>query len=94
METHGDTVALIQAAFPGHDGLIQRASSQNPTFRDLCEDYKYCAEALDRRERGEVAGEPDHRQEYAELLEQLRQEIETWLDALGDGFSVSRGDQG
>jgi hypothetical protein len=84
-----DTLSLVTNALPGRDSLIERAYRANSSFRSLCQDYRKCAEALERWRRSEVSASFSRAQEYAELLASLAQEIESWLD--GTGTDPKRG---
>jgi hypothetical protein len=82
MTARQDARTLVTSSFPGHDSLIDRAYRENESFRDLCQDYRNCALALDRwrRQKGD---QPSRRaREYAELLAELTGEVESWLGAL------------
>ena len=72
---------MIQARFPGRERSIARAFGENPSFRDLCDDYRKCASAVDLWQRHQGTSAALRRQEYAELLEELGLEIRTWLNA-------------
>jgi hypothetical protein len=75
------TAALIQTLYPGRDRLIESALDEYPAFRELCEDYRRCASAVDRWQRQDGIEATSRHQEYAELLEELGLEIQAWLDA-------------
>lgn len=77
-----DIPALIRTSFPGRDPLIERVFHDNQTFRDLCQDYRRCAAALNRWSARADAEAVPRQQEYAELLAELGREIESWLDAM------------
>ena len=76
-----DTLNLIRGLFPGREQLIEHAFHDQGSFRDLCEGYRRCVEARQRWEQLSGAEAPPQLQEYTELLAELSQEIETWLDA-------------
>jgi hypothetical protein len=85
MSSEQDARSRIKRAFPGRERLIDRAFRDDPTFRELCRDYRKCAIALDewRRLRGD---DPTSRsREYAELLDDLLAEIGNWLDTFQTG---------
>ena len=75
-----ETLKLIQTSFPGRDQLIEKAFSDTQSFRDLCEDYRKCFAALHRWKRRTTVEASPRRQEYTNLLMELGQEIETWLE--------------
>jgi hypothetical protein len=76
-----DTLSVVTRALPGRDSLIERTYRENRSFRDLCQDYRKCAEALERWRRSEASASSSRIREYAELLTALGREIESWLDA-------------
>jgi hypothetical protein len=86
-----DTLSLVTSALPGRDSLIERAYRESRSFRDLCRDYRKCAEALERWRRSEVSASSSRVREYAELLAELAQEIESWFDATGTDPGRARG---
>ena len=75
-----DTLSFVTSALPGRDSLIERAYRANRSFRGLCQDYRKCAEALERWRRSEISASSSRVREYAELLAALAQEIESWLE--------------
>jgi hypothetical protein len=91
MVSKQDTRSLINRAFPGRESLIERAYRGSGSFRDLCRDYRNCAAALDRWRRSDGDASSSRAREYAELLAELAQEIESWLDAIGNDSSRARG---
>jgi hypothetical protein len=76
-----NTQTLITCAFSGRELLIERVYRESGSFRDLCGDYRKCASALERWRRLGGASSP-RVDEYAELLDELAEEIEAWLDAV------------
>lgn len=76
------TVSLIQSVCPGRDRLIERVYRDSPPFRELCHDFRRCVTALDRWTTRPAAEANQRQEEYSELLTELRQEIESWLDAV------------
>jgi hypothetical protein len=92
MSSNQDTLSLVKSALPGRDSLIERAYRANCSFRGLCQDYRKCAEALERWRRSEVSVSCSRAQEYAELLAALAQEIESWLTGTGIDLAPSPGD--
>lgn len=76
---------LIQRAFPGHGALIERGLREHPTFRELCDDYRRCAIALEDRKGRACAGNSDRVCEYEQLLAELADEVRGWLEALSQG---------
>jgi len=82
MSPASDTLALIRSSFAGRDRLIEHAYRESRAFRELCEDYRRCAAALDRWKRLNGRGVPSRSQEYTELLAELTREIESCLDVM------------
>ena len=74
-----DARSFVRQCFPEIGALIERAYRNSPSFRDLCQDYRNCAVALDRWIQ--LAGdEPAQRvEEYTELLAELAAEVESWI---------------
>lgn len=83
MVSKQDTRSLVKRESPGRESLVERAYRENSSFRDLCEDYRDCAETLERWRRSEGSASFLRAREYAGLLAELTQEIESWLDAIG-----------
>lgn len=84
MASRRTAAAQIQTLFPGHDRLIDVAYRDDPTFRELCDDYRRCAAAIERW-RGLNGDESMSRvDEYSELLDRLAHEVEAWLEESGD----------
>jgi hypothetical protein len=81
MVSRQNTQTLVKRAFPGREPLIERVYRESGSFRDLCGDYRKCASVLERWRRS--GGVPSPRvDEYTELLDELTEEIEAWLDAV------------
>ena len=83
-----DEQSLLQTAFPGRDTVIGRAYRDNPAFRELCQDYRKCALALERWSRLDGGDAASRTLEYTELLAELTSEIESWL---GQGSTAPEG---
>ena len=81
MNSDPNVLNLIRDSFPGRDRLIESAYRDNLVFRDPCDDYRKCVRALERWKQLEANGTGPRRKEYAELLDELRGEIQTWLEA-------------
>jgi hypothetical protein len=82
MASRQGTDSLIRSAFPGHDSLIERAFRENRAFRELCQDYRACAVALERWRRLQGEEPSSRAREYAELLAQLGSEIASWIEGM------------
>ena len=77
-----NTLTLIQTRFPDHNRLVDTAFRENPSFRDLCRDYRTCLTALNRWKQLEDPESAPRRQEYTELLAALGSEIQASLDGM------------
>jgi len=80
MTAKPDIAAQISSSFPGYEQLIDHAYRSDPTFRELCDDYRKCAAALERWQRSEGDQSSPRSEEYAKLLTELAEDIKTWLD--------------
>lgn len=85
MTSSKQTPSLIAREFRGRDSLIDRAYREHPVFRDLCRDYRTCAEALEAWRRSDDEAASSRAREYADLLTRLGHEISSWLDAVESG---------
>lgn len=85
MGSRKDTKSCVAAAFPGSVSLIERAYRENSSFRDLCRDYRTCAEVLEGWRRSGDEASSSRSREYAELLNELSCEIASWLEAMENG---------
>jgi len=85
------TAVMIKGAFPGHVGAIDRGLRDHPSFRELCEDYRRCASALERWRKLDGEGPASRRHEYEELLAELASEVETWFEVLERGSNGADG---
>jgi transposase-like protein len=91
MKSRQDISAGIKSSFPGYERLIDLAIRDDSSFRELCEDYQMCANALRRWQRLNGEETSSRCEEYSELLTELAEEIETWLDETeNDSPRVSR----
>jgi hypothetical protein len=92
--TRQNTPSLIASEFPGRDALIDHAYREDLSFRDLCRDYRKCAETLETWRRSDDSAASSRAREYAELLAQLSGEVESWLEAVESGSTpLRRGDE-
>lgn len=92
MSARPTSLNLLRAEFPGRDRLIEQAYHHNLPFRELCDDYRKCVIALERWKRLETNGTGQRREEYTELLGELRGEIQTWLEAMEGGWYMKDGE--
>lgn len=86
-----DTLDLIQSTFPGQDRLIGQAFKENRSFHELCEDYRRCVAVLERWKEPTGAEASQRREEYNDLLVELGQEIQSWLEEMGRTTSPPTG---
>lgn len=82
MNQETDELSLINNRFAGSEVLIERAFLENSVFRSLCEDYRECAEALERWKNSESENAAERQKEYAEMLIELEHDIKDWLEAM------------
>lgn len=82
MNQETDALSLINRCFAGSEMLIARAFRENAVFRSLCEDYRECAEALERWKNSESENAAERQKEYAEMLVELEHDIKDWLEAM------------
>ncbi|MEX1311687.1 MAG: hypothetical protein AB1Z65_14775 [Candidatus Sulfomarinibacteraceae bacterium] len=87
MAAKRDIAARISSSFPGHGQIIDHGYRNDPTFRELCDDYVRCAAALNRWQRSQVETSSPRSEEYSELLAELAAEVEAWLEVMADDSS-------
>ena len=87
MTAKRDIAAPISSSFPGYERLIDHAYRNDPTFRELCDDYRRCAAALKRWQRSNGDEASRRIEEYGELLAELAEEVEAWIDGMADDSS-------
>jgi len=61
--------------FPSHREIIKQCFRKNKTFQTLCFDYLHCAKALHYWNNSDLREAPHRREEYEELLSELKSEI-------------------
>ena len=91
MKSKQDARSLVVRAFPGHEAAIDRSLRNHASFRELCEDYRKCAAALNRWQRLNGDGPSSRSREYGELLAELAGELEAWLKDLEESQGRSLG---
>jgi len=84
MKRATDTKTLIRKVYPGNDEAIERGLAQHPAFRELCEDYRRCAVALEAWQQATDVHHPERVREYEELLAGLARELEGWIGVLSE----------
>ena len=82
MKPSQGTRSLIQGLYPGREMLIDRGFNEHPTFLELCEDYRRCSDALEDLRRPNGAPNPERVREYEQLLVELGQELDGFLELL------------
>ena len=75
-------IQLVKNNLPGHSRAIERVFAENESFRSVCEDFHVCREALSHWGNLTSDEAAHRREEYSELLGELKREILSWLEAL------------
>jgi len=81
-------LASVLEKFPNQAVKIWELSQQSSSFRSLCEDYRDCLAAWQYWRQAASEDDPALCQSYAELLQELEQEVRQYLDdeiTSGDG---------
>lgn len=73
-------VALLDNHFSDWKGQFEWGFQRDENFQSLCRDYYACARALEAWKASDSENAPKRRQEYAELLAELEQEVRDWLE--------------
>ena len=60
---------------PDHEKSIKRLYKESELFRDLCESYQKCAEALKHWNASNLEEAPTRRDEYTPLLREIEADI-------------------
>ena len=66
---------LIMERFPEHKDALREKYRIDENFRDACQNYKKCSEALKYWTNSKDENAPDREKEYSALLQELEQEI-------------------
>lgn len=74
------SVARVISRFEDLKTCVEQSYQESGDFRSLCEDYAVCERALEKWQASDSAKADDMRQEYTELLAELGEEIEDWLE--------------
>jgi hypothetical protein len=74
------SVFHVLEKFPDRNGEIKRLYIQNREFQTVCDDYRQCAEALHHWNHSHEKEAPLRRQEYAQLFQELMDEICLYLN--------------
>ena len=75
-----DSVARVISRFKDLKTRIEQSFQENDDFRSLVEDYAVCARALENWQASNAATATQRQQEYTELLAELGEEINDWLE--------------
>ena len=73
-------LASVLENFPGAVARIRELFLQNPYFRSLCEDYRECLANWRHWRQADSEQAPEYCTIYAELLQELEQEIRQSLE--------------
>lgn len=85
-------LVCVVRRWPDLKGAIEVEFRRSAAFRGLCDDYRLCADAAARWQSSHEPKAVARRQEYAQWLGELENEIVEWLGAVpGDAPSRERG---
>jgi len=73
-------LASILEKFPETAARIRELFYQSPSFQSLCEDYRDCLAAWHYWRQAASEEAPALHQSYAELLQELEQEVRQYLE--------------
>jgi hypothetical protein len=73
-------LASVLEKFPEGAARIRELVQQSPSFQSLCEDYRDCLAAWQYWRQAASEEAPALCQSYAELLQELEQEVRQYLD--------------
>lgn len=68
-------ISRVVNRFPGHKSGIIRRFHDDGTFREVCEDYLTCLDALEYWQQSDRAEFASRKKEYEMLLGELEEEI-------------------
>ncbi len=74
------TLAPVLEKFPEVKAKIQQLFQQSPSFQSICEDYRDCLAAWQHWRQATSEEAPALCQSYAELLQELDQEVREFLE--------------
>jgi hypothetical protein len=74
------SVFNVLEKFPDRNREILNVYTKNQEFQTVCEDYRQCAEALHHWNQSHEKEAPIRRQEYAQLFQELMDEICLYLN--------------
>lgn len=73
-------LAPILEKFPEAKERVRRLFQHTPSFQSLCEDYRDCLAAWQYWRQASSEDAPAFCQSYAELLQELEQEVRDYLE--------------
>jgi hypothetical protein len=73
-------LAPVMEKFPQTASRLQELFQQSPSFQSLCEDYRDCLAAWQYWRQAASESAPALCQSYAELLQELEQEVRQYLE--------------
>jgi len=73
-------LARVIRQFKDWETRIKQYHNESGDFRSLCEDFAVCERALEKWQASDAAMAAQRQQEYEELLAELRNEIQDWLE--------------
>jgi|WetSurMetagenome_2_1015567.scaffolds.fasta_scaffold243169_1 hypothetical protein len=73
-------LALVLEKFPEAASRIRELFLQSPSFQSLCKDYRDCLAAWQYWRQAASGEAPALYQSYAELLQELEQEVRQYLE--------------
>ena len=73
-------VFYVVKRFPDHKDMILQFFRENQNFQTICDDYRRCAQALIQWNQSTSEKAPVRRKEYADLLQELEQEVLQYLN--------------
>lgn len=76
----GTGLSLIMDRFPEERQALRRLFQESLSFQSLCNDYRECLAALQNWQQSTSDEAPAWRDEYANLLLELEQEVRQYLE--------------
>ncbi|MDD3580398.1 MAG: hypothetical protein PHW74_05175 [Desulfobacca sp.] len=73
-------LASVLENFPEEGAKIRQLFQQSPSFQSLCEDYRDCLAAWEYWRQASAQEAPELSRSYAELLQELEQEVRQYLE--------------
>jgi hypothetical protein len=76
----GAGLSLLLDRFPEERQALRRLFQESLSFQSLCNDYRECLAALQNWQQSTSEEAPAWREEYANLLLELEQEVRQYLE--------------